>query len=130
MAEPKLTREQVAKDDIALLFADVKFRRFLFTLRALSATEQPANNPDERAIQYLEGRRGFWCDVLFQVSQVAGPDALIRILEAELDTQKGTSSGRKQYDRLGTDDGNSGADERRPDPGDGIGAFLDYGSAD
>ena len=119
---PQVPRDQIAFDDIKLLFEDAKFRRFLSTLREFSGTERAAIGSEERSIHYTEGRRHFWCDVLFQVSQAAGPDALIRILEAELDTQKGTSSARTPYDRLALDDGTAGGSNR----GSAGVEYLDY----
>ena len=91
-------------------------------MRAISGTERAAIGSEERSIHYTEGRRHFWCDVLFQVSQAAGPDALIRILEAELDTQKGTSSARSPYDRLAIDDGTADGRNR----GNAGAEYLNY----
>ena len=119
MAEPKLTREQIAAEDAAILIELATFRRFLSTIRQTAGIETVAYGPDDRHLHFMEGRRSLWCDILRTVER-ASPDALLRILSDEMNTLKGTSNGRRKYNRLDTDDN----DDRTP--GSGL-AFLDYG---
>ena len=127
MAEPDPLRADLAKDDLKLLMEDVRFRRFLSTIRELAGIEVTAYGPEERHLHFMEGRRSLWCNILLAVQQVAGADAILRILEAEFTALKGTPNGRKSYDRLRIDDGDTKPGRARraePDPD-----FLDYGTS-
>lgn len=122
MAEAKLTREQIAAEDVAILMDLPTFRRFLSTIRAAAGIETVAYGPDDRHLHFMEGRRSLWCDILRTVEK-SSPDALLRILTDEMKTLEGTANGRRKYNRLSTDD-----DERSRAPGDGLAyAPLDYG---
>ena len=103
MAEPRLTREQIAAEDAAILIELATFRRFLSTIRQTAGIETVAYGPDDRHLHFMEGRRSLWCDILRTVER-ASPDALLRILSDEMNTLKGTSNGRRKYNRLDTDD--------------------------
>ncbi len=121
------TRAQIAEEDVAILLELPTFRRFLSTIRATAGIETVAYGPDERHLHFMEGRRSLWCDILRTVEK-ASPDALLRILAEEMNALKGTSNGRRKYNRLDTDDdpGNPGGRNR---PGDGLADFLDYGDS-
>lgn len=122
MADAKLTRDQLAADDVAILMDLPTFRRFLSTIRQTAGIETVAYGPDDRHLHFMEGRRSLWCDILRTVEK-ASPDALLRILSDEMNALKGTSNGRRKYNRLDTDE-----HERDRTPGDGL-AYLDYGDA-
>ena len=123
MAEARPTREQIAAEDVAILLELPTFRRFLSTIRATSGIETVAYGPDDRHLHFMEGRRSLWCDILRTVEK-ASPDALLRILSEEMNALKGTSNGRRKYNRLDTDDDSP---DRNRAPGSGL-AFIDYGS--
>lgn len=123
MAEPKLTRAQIADEDVAILFELPTFRRFLSTIRATAGIETVAYGPDERHLHFMEGRRSLWCDILRTVEK-SSPDALLRILTDEMNTLKGTTNGRRKYNRLDTDD-DPGSSARSA--GSGLVDFIDYG---
>jgi len=119
------TRAQIAEEDVAILLDLPTFRRFLSTVRQTAGIETVAYGPDERHLHFMEGRRSLWCDILRTVEKTS-PDALLRILAEEMSTLKGTSNGRRKYNRLDTDDDPGG---RTRDPGSGLVTFLDYGDS-
>ena len=122
VAEPKLTREQLAADDVAILMDLPTFRRFLSTIRQTAGIETVAYGPDDRHLHFMEGRRSLWCDML-RMAETIEPAALLLILQAELTASKETKNGRRKYNRLDTDTGTD-----RPEPGSGGFEWLDYGT--
>lgn len=113
----KVSRQELARLDIEALMLNDKFLRFLSTIRLVAGIETVAYGPDSRHLHFMEGRRSLWCDILRTV-ELAQPDALLRILTEEMNTSKETASGRRKYNRLDIDDGDSGS---------GGLAFVDYG---
>jgi hypothetical protein len=79
MAEPKLTRRQIADLDIEALMLEPKFLRFLSTIRMIAGIETVAYGPDDRHLHFAEGRRSLWCDIL-RTAELARPEALLLIL--------------------------------------------------
>jgi hypothetical protein len=124
MAEPKITRAQLAINDFEALMLDPKFLRFLSTVRLNAGIETVAYGPADRHLHFMEGRRSLWCDIL-RTAERAQPEALLLILTEEMKASKETRHGRRQYNRLDTDD----ADDRPRDPDDGLVGYLDYGPA-
>jgi hypothetical protein len=126
VANPKITRAQLELLDAEALLLDERFLRFLSTIRIKAGIETTAYGPAEHHLHFKEGRRSLWCDILRTVEQCSD-DALLRILTAEMNASKETSDGRrKQYDRLGTDDGSTRSGASGPEPASGP-DFLDYG---
>ena len=72
MAEPKLTRKQIADLDIEALMLEPKFLRFLSTIRMIAGIETVAYGPDDRHLHFAEGRRSLWCDIL-RTAELARP---------------------------------------------------------
>jgi hypothetical protein len=121
-AEPKITRAQLAANDVEALMLNEKFLRFLSTIRATAGIETVAYGPDDRHLHFMEGRRSLWCDIL-RTAEQAQPDALLRILTEEMNAAKETNRGRRKYNRLDTDDDGHPGES----PGSGLVNFLDYG---
>lgn len=75
---------------------------------------------DGRHLPYSEGRRSLGFDILRSVELVAGPDALLRILEA------GTKAQKEYQDDTPKDDPNEELDApRERDAARGL-QFIDY----
>jgi hypothetical protein len=79
---------QLHKDDLTALAHDQKFLRFMFTVLSSAPIFSGTYGTDGRHLQYAEGRRSLGFDMLRSVELVAGPDALLRILEAGTNAQK------------------------------------------
>jgi len=123
----KITREQLALNDVEALLLDAKFLRFLSTIRATARIETVAYGPDSRHLHFAEGRRSLWCDILRTV-ELSSPDALLRILTEEMVALKENSNGRRKYNRLDTDDGTDTGGST-PDAGGGLAGYLDYSAS-
>lgn len=75
---------------------------------------------DGRHLPYAEGRRSLGFDILRSVELVAGPDALLRVLEA------GTKAQKEYHDDTPKDDTNGELDApRERDVARGL-QFIDY----
>jgi hypothetical protein len=128
MAEtPRLTRAELARNDVESLMLDPKFLRFLSTIRLTAGIETVAYGPEDRHLHFAEGRRSLWCDIL-RTAELAQPEALLLILTEEMKAAKETTRGRpRKYDRLRTDDDGDPAAER--DRANGLDGYLDYREA-
>jgi hypothetical protein len=119
-------RGQLARRDLEELMLDERFLRFLSTVLETAGIHTGAYGSDGRHLVFAEGRRSLGFDIL-RSAETIRPDALLAILQAELNALKGHPDGRPSYDRnheLDTDDdGPVGADGR--DPGTGL-VFADY----
>ena len=127
MAEIKVSRAQLAAMDVEALMLNEKFLRFLSTIRSTAGIETTAYGPEDRHLHFVEGRRSLWCDILRTV-ELASPEALLLILSEEMKASRETSSGRRKYDRLGTDDGSASKRDGDPDPD--APTYLDYAEPD
>jgi hypothetical protein len=119
------TREQIARADWEKLFLDKSFLRVVFTILKTAGMFTGNFQPVERTHAFLEGRRSLGFDILRTAEKYLGPDALLRILEAESSTLKEAPSGRRtDYPDRRTDElGSVDNDVRQP--GTGL-VFLDY----
>lgn len=124
-----IPRGQLARRDLEELMLDQRFLRFLSTVLETAGIHTGAYGSDGRHLAFAEGRRSLGFDIL-RSAEVIRPDALLAILQAELDALKGHPDGRPtHYDRnldLDDDDGPVGADGRAPGTGLVHAEFADY----
>lgn len=111
--------------DFESLMLNEAFLRTLFTILDTAGMFGTNYRPDGRDLAFYEGRRSLGLDILASARAFGGPDALIRILEAEKKTPTGGSIGRRNTDDTdGSDDADGSGDQHVP--GSGL-VFLEYG---
>lgn len=112
---------ELYKADLTALAADPKFNRFLFTILSSAPMFSGTYGTDGRHLAYAEGRRSLGFDILRSVELVAGPDALLRIIEA------GTKAQKEYQDDVSTNEQDEELDApRQRDVARGLSEFIDY----
>lgn len=117
---PLQQRAELAQRDYEQLFLEEHFKRFLFTFFSLAGMFDADFHSDGRIHAWSAGRRSLGLDILRTAEKYLGPDALLRVLEAEKKTQiGGPLVPRNEPDPDA---------EPRAEPGSGSGPqYLDYG---
>jgi hypothetical protein len=114
---------ELHKSDLEALAADQKFLRFLFTVFSSAPMFSGTYGTEGRHLAYAEGRRSLGFDILRSVELVAGPETLLRIIEA------GTKAQKEYQDDVSTDTTNEELDApRQRDRAVGL-DILDYSAA-
>lgn len=101
------------------------FRRFMLTVFDAAGMFTGSFHSEAGASHFAEGRRSLGLDMLRNLEQFSGHDALIRILQ-EQDPRKEASNGRRNHDherQRELDGGDVDVDDER-----GREQFLDYGN--
>ena len=111
---------ELHKSDLEALSADPKFLRFLFTVFSSAPMFTGTYGTEGRHLAYAEGRKSLGFDMLRSVELVAGPETLLRIIEA------GTKAQKEYQDDISTDKTNEELDApRQRDRAAGL-DFIEY----
>lgn len=114
---------ELNRSDLEALAADPKFLRFMFTVLSSAPMFSGTYGTDGRHLAYAEGRRSLGFDMLRSVEIVAGPDTLLRIVEA------GTKAQKDYQDDVSPNDPNEELQApRHRDVANGL-EFIDYTAA-
>ena len=112
---------ELHKADLTALSQDPRFLRFLFTVFSSAPMYTGTYGTDGRHLAYFEGRKSLGFDILRSVELVAGPETLLRVIEA------GTKAQKEYQDDVSPNDQNEELDApRQRDRAVGL-EFIDYG---